>query len=168
MRLLVCGDWTDEHKHRLYACLDRLHRKHLFDVVIEGDKPGTDRMAGFWARKRGLDNLKFPPAKKLHRAAAVPIQNEEMLLKGRPVWVVAFLLEDRIPDMVPRARAKCIQVSEVRLVKSWYNIVNVQADVAGAAGFEPALHGFGDRPTTSILDPQKEDDPAAWPFGGDE
>lgn len=165
MRVLVCGDWTDEHKHRLYACLDRLHRQHLFDVVIEGDKPGTDRMAGFWARKRGLDNLKFPPAKKLHRAAAVPLKNEEMLVKGRPVWVVAFLLDD-LPDMVIRARQRCIPVSEVRLVKSWYNIVNAQEEMAPVEGIEPSSAGL--EAAVLPLNDTGKDDPARWPFGGEE
>jgi hypothetical protein len=89
MRVLVCGgrDWSDRW---LYEVLDKLHKEYAFDVVIEGDAKGADRMAGYWARKRKIDNLKFPADWNKYGKAAGTIRNQQMLDEGKPDLVVAF------------------------------------------------------------------------------
>ena len=89
-RILVCGGRDFSDTGRVYAVLDRLYREHEFGVLIEGDAPGADRIAGYWARKNGVDNLKFHADWGKHGRAAGPIRNLKMLAEGKPDLVVAF------------------------------------------------------------------------------
>lgn len=90
MRVLVCGgrDFTDTAS--AYRELDRLHREYAFDVVIEGDAKGADRIAGYWARKNRVDNLKFPADWTRYGKRAGYMRNRQMLDEGKPDLVVAF------------------------------------------------------------------------------
>lgn len=93
MRVLVCGwrGWNDTQF--IYKHLDRLHREHMFDVVIEGDQRGVDRMAGYWGRRNKLTVLPFKVTSEEWRRigrAAGPIRNKRMLTEGKPNLVVAF------------------------------------------------------------------------------
>lgn len=90
MRVLVCGARTYNNIEHLYSTLDKLHKKYGFDVVIEGDARGADRMAGYWARKNKLDNLKFPADWEKYGRAAGFIRNKQMLDEGQPDLVIAF------------------------------------------------------------------------------
>lgn len=90
MRVLVCGSRTFEDTDLLYNTLDRLHKVNPFDVIIEGDAKGADRMAGYWARKNKVDNLKFPAQWDKYGRAAGPIRNQQMLDEGKPDVVIAF------------------------------------------------------------------------------
>ena len=112
MRILVCGgrDWTDTEA--VYKILDRLHRDNQIDVVIEGDARGVDRMAGFWARQKRIDNLKFKAKWREHGKAAGPIRNQKMLEEGKPDLVVAFPGGRGTADMVRRAREAGVDVYE--------------------------------------------------------
>ena len=106
-RVLVCGGRDITNAKRVYADLDRLNKQHgPFETVIEGDAPGVDRMAGYWARKHRVTNLKFPAAwddldatgavikkdrnGKLYNAAAGHQRNQRMLDEGKPELVIAF------------------------------------------------------------------------------
>lgn len=115
MRLLVCGgrDFSDtEHAYRV---LDKLHRQHGIDAVIEGDGRGADRIAGYWARRNRIDNLKFP-ANWVQGRAAGPIRNAKMLAEGKPDMVLAFPGGRGTADMVSKARAAGVTVQHEVLV----------------------------------------------------
>ncbi|PZV36483.1 DUF2493 domain-containing protein [Mesorhizobium kowhaii] len=90
MKVLVCGgrDFTD-HAF-VHAELDRLHAQHHFEVVIEGDARGVDRIAGEWARARGVELMVFPADWKGEGRHAALIRNERMLRDGKPDLVVGF------------------------------------------------------------------------------
>lgn len=90
MKVLVCGgrDFTDVAF--INAELDRLHAQYHFDIVIEGDARGVDRLAGEWARARGVELLVFPADWKGEGRHAALIRNERMLRQGEPDLVVAF------------------------------------------------------------------------------
>lgn len=90
MRVLVCGSREFTNTNLLYAVLDRLHKDRGFDVVIEGDARGADRMAGYWARRNKIDNLKFPAEWDKYGKAAGPVRNQQMLDEGKPDLVIAF------------------------------------------------------------------------------
>ena len=118
MRLLVCGgrDFSDT-KHA-YRVLDRLHRARGVDVVIEGDARGADRIAGYWARRNGIDNLKFRADWEKHGVAAGTIRNGQMLAEGKPDLVLAFPGGRGTADMLRRARAAGLPVQHEILVSS--------------------------------------------------
>lgn len=113
-RVLVCGgrDWTKTAW--VYGALDHLDATYgPFEIVIEGDAPGIDRMAGYWARKHRLDNLKFPADWQTHGRKAGPIRNAKMLDEGKPELVVAFAGGRGTADMVARAENAGIPVVKV-------------------------------------------------------
>ena len=112
-RLLVCGGRNWANKIRTYAVLGNLYRERGIDVVIEGDARGADRMAGDWARKNGIDNLKFPARWEEHGAEAGPIRNRQMLKEGNPNLVLAFPGGRGTAHMVKIAREAGIEVIEV-------------------------------------------------------
>jgi hypothetical protein len=111
-RVLVCGgrDFTDTIG--AYKALDRLWKEHGFDCVIEGDARGADRIAGYWARSRKLDNLKFPADWATHGNAAGPIRNQRMIDEGRPDLVIAFPGGRGTLDMMTRVKAAGIPLIE--------------------------------------------------------
>lgn len=104
MRLLVCGGRDFSDKRRAYAVLDRLHREHGIDVVIEGDARGADRIAGYWARRNRIDNLKFPANWDSYGKLAGIMRNRQMLEEGKPDMVLAFPGGTGTANMVSIAR----------------------------------------------------------------
>lgn len=113
-RVLVCGGRDYADANRLYGVLDELHRKQGISCVIEGNARGADRMAGYWARKHRIDNLKFPADWATSGKAAGPIRNRQMLEEGRPDLVLAFPGGRGTADMVRQAKAAGVSVVEVR------------------------------------------------------
>lgn len=110
MRVLVCGGRDYSDTEAAYRFLTREHKRRGFDVVIEGDARGADRIAGFWARKNGVDNLKFRADWKGHGRAAGPIRNQKMLTDGKPDLVIAFPGGRGTEDMIRRAKEAGIEV----------------------------------------------------------
>lgn len=117
MRLLVCGGRDFSDTARAYRVLDKLHRTHGVEVVIEGHARGADRIAGYWARRNGIDNLKFPADWDTHGKAAGAIRNQQMLDEGKPDLVLAFPGGRGTADMVQRARAAGIPVQREIMVE---------------------------------------------------
>jgi hypothetical protein len=113
MRVLVCGGRDYHDTQRVYRALDQLHKREPIGVVIEGDAPGPDRIAGYWARKKRIDNLKFPADWETYGKAAGPVRNKKMLDEGKPDLVVAFPGGRGTADMVQRARSAGVEVIEV-------------------------------------------------------
>ncbi|WP_366523779.1 DUF2493 domain-containing protein [uncultured Roseobacter sp.] len=113
MRLLVCGGRDYSDTDRAYSLLDRLRRERGISVVIEGDARGADRIAGFWARKNHIDNLKFKADWQGDGKRAGPIRNARMLREGRPDAAVAFPGGRGTADMISKCRAAGVPIWEV-------------------------------------------------------
>lgn len=90
MKVLVCGGRYFDDRTKLIRVLDDLLKELGEFTLIEGDASGVDRLAGYWARKRRLTDMKFPADWQSHGRAAGPIRNEQMLREGNPDLVVAF------------------------------------------------------------------------------
>lgn len=104
-RLLVCGGRDVTDTNWIYGVLDRLHRDYGFETVIEGDARGADRIAGAWARKKRLTNLKFPAKWGEFGVRAGPIRNQQMIIEGLPDLGVAFDGGIGTYDMLRKLRA---------------------------------------------------------------
>jgi hypothetical protein len=92
-RVVVFGGREFTNAKFIFEHLNRLHKKFGFDVVIEGDARGADRIAGFWARKKKLTNLKFPIKKidwDTHGKKAGYLRNQRMIDEGKPDFGVEF------------------------------------------------------------------------------
>lgn len=114
MKVLVCGGRGITDTTAVYKALADLAKGWEPDVtIIEGDAKGVDRIAGAWARKRRLTNMKFPADWAKHGNAAGPIRNKRMLDEGRPDLVVAFPGGPGTANMVRQARAAGVPVVEV-------------------------------------------------------
>jgi hypothetical protein len=90
MRVLVCGGRDYKLAKFLYSVLDNLARHEVVDCIIEGDAPGADRMAGYWAKKNRVDLKIFQPNWEKDGRAAGPRRNQRMLEIGKPDLVIAF------------------------------------------------------------------------------
>jgi hypothetical protein len=64
MRLLVTGGRNFTDRDFLFATLDRLHAEHGFTLLIHGDARGADRLAGEWAKERGVEVSACPADSK--------------------------------------------------------------------------------------------------------
>jgi len=105
--LLVCGSrrWADIDA--IFSAMDEAKPA----CVIHGGAPGADRIAGEWAKARGVPCEVFP-ADWAIGAAAGPIRNTRMLKEGRPDLVLAFALPKSrgTADLVAKARRAGVQV----------------------------------------------------------
>lgn len=110
MKVIVCGGRDGHNPQDVYRTLDAFHKEHQISTVVEGDARGVDRMAGFWARKNSITNLKYPADWNRHGRAAGPIRNQKMLDEQRPDAVLAFRGGRGTADMVHRAEACGVQV----------------------------------------------------------
>jgi hypothetical protein len=109
---LVCGGRDFNDTEFAYRFLDRIHRQHMIDVVIEGDARGADRIAGYWARKNRIENRKFPADWAGFGKKAGPLRNQQMLDEGKPDLVIAFPGGVGTRDMVQRAQKSGIEIIE--------------------------------------------------------
>jgi len=92
---------------------NRFQNLRLIGVVIEGDARGADRIAGYWARKNRIENLKYPADwDKIGRRAGLA-RNRQMLREGKPDVVVAFPGGSGTAHMVRIEKEAGVEVIEV-------------------------------------------------------
>lgn len=112
MRLLVCGgrDYgvTLSQRKFLYAELDRLKPS----AVIQGGASGADARAREWARYHDIPCVTFEADWRTHGKAAGPIRNQRMIDEGKPDMVLAFPGGRGTADMVRRAMAAKIPLTQ--------------------------------------------------------
>jgi len=114
IRLLVCGsrEWWDDEL--LANVLEGRWFTPMVQVLIEGEAPGADSMAKWWARNRRIEVLSFPADWAKYGKAAGAIRNQQMIDEGEPTLVIAF--HDDLhnskgtKDMVKRAQKNGILV----------------------------------------------------------
>lgn len=111
-RVIVCGGRDFTSVGRLSVTLTQLGFDLGDFMVIHGDAPGADRMAGQWARVAGVPEVRVPAQWDTHGAAAGPIRNAWML-NLQPDLVVAFPGGRGTADMVRQAKAAGVEVREV-------------------------------------------------------
>lgn len=87
--VLVCGGRDFTQMAKLCNTLDALHSIHSFTKLIHGGARGADRLAGWWARTRNVEELKVPADWDAYGKAAGPIRNEDMA-NMKPNLVVVF------------------------------------------------------------------------------
>ncbi|NLX94715.1 MAG: DUF2493 domain-containing protein [Rhodopirellula sp.] len=115
MRFLVTGGRNFADRDFLFATLDRLRAEHGFTLLIHGDARGADRLAGEWARDRGIQILACPADWKRFGRGACPKRNRQMLAE-KPDLVVAFPGGSGTSHMViiaEEAGVKVIRAEEV-------------------------------------------------------
>ncbi len=101
LRVLVCGGRRYQRGDLVDRCLDRLHHTHGITVVIHGCAEGADSLAGDWARRRGVNEERYPIAREAMESGSA--RNGRMLLASRPDLVVHFPGRTGTGDMIRRA-----------------------------------------------------------------
>ncbi len=119
MKVLVCGGRDFRNERRLVHELDSILNTIGIELLIHGDAPGADRMAGRWAQRRGITVRAFPAnwfpnGKDGGRDDKAGFKrNQQMLDEGKPDFVVAFPGFAGTNDMMERAKAAGLRVIEV-------------------------------------------------------
>jgi hypothetical protein len=113
LKVLVCGGRNYYLMRELFAELDRLHADKPITHVIHGDQRGADRLAGKWAKRRGVPCTPVPARWQQFGTAAGPIRNDEMLAM-RPDLVVAFSGSYGTAGMVRKALKAGVPVVDLR------------------------------------------------------
>jgi len=112
MRVLICGSrgWQDPKPiDVILAGLDVLSEgRNEKLVVIHGDAPGADKLAGRLAARWGATVIAEPADWDLHGKSAGPIRNSKMLNEYRPEMIFAFRSDGKsngTDDMVAKGQA---------------------------------------------------------------
>ena len=121
MKILVCGgrdygeqfdrhglprdNWVHE-VNKLNAVLDAFWKEHRsLTHVIHGGARGADSLAGSWARRNGIQEVRCEANWDYHERRAGYIRNQAMLdLLGYRDMVIAFPGGSGTADMVRRAK----------------------------------------------------------------
>lgn len=138
MKILVCGGrkfgcagsryltpalkaQLEAERRFLFETLDLLYVEYGFTLVIHGDAQGADRLAGEWARTRGIHECKVPALWDYYHTSSGHRRNTEMLKlmekrersTGRSDMVVAFPGGRGTQDMVAKAKGAGYRVLSV-------------------------------------------------------
>lgn len=113
MRVLVCGGRDFSDTERAYKVLDHFHKEYMFDVLIEGDARGADRIAGHWARKNKVDLLIFKAQWDTYGKSAGFKRNQQMLDEGKPDLLIAFPGGVGTGMMIQLAKKAGVRIIEV-------------------------------------------------------
>ena len=117
LRVLVCGGRFFGKElsevHALHDALENLHKSTGIAVLIHGDAPGADRLAGEWAKINRVPIEVYAAAWTEHGKAAGPIRNQRMLNEGRPDLVLACAGGRGTRNMIALAEAQGVPVEKV-------------------------------------------------------
>lgn len=112
LNILVCGGRTYTDYGHVTEVLDRLEP----GFIIHGAARGADRLAGRYARDRGIRCQAYPanwrpggPRGPVNYRAGFD-RNQQMLDEGQPGLVVAFPGGNGTADMIDRARTAGVEV----------------------------------------------------------
>lgn len=114
MRVLICGGRNFNDMDLVYAAMADLEAAFgRVTSVIHGGAAGADLLGGRWGHQCGRPVTVYRADWTKHGRAAGPIRNQRMLDEGKPDRVVAFPGGRGTADMVRRATAAGIPVTEV-------------------------------------------------------
>lgn len=113
IKVLVCGGRDYADREKVYACLDRAHKKSDIAMLIHGGADGADKLAGEWAKDRDVWVQVVEAEWKKYGPAAGPRRNQEMLDIFAPDGVVAFPGGKGTADMVARAKRAGVPVWQI-------------------------------------------------------
>lgn len=114
IKVLVCGGRDLYDRQRICMALDEW-RSQLTEpsiMIIHGDAPGVDTIAGDWAKLHGIPEVRVPANWGHYGKSAGPIRNSWMM-SLEPDLVLAFPGGSGTADMMRRARDEVIPVTRL-------------------------------------------------------
>lgn len=110
-RVLVCGGRDYVDAARVWSVLDYYRSEGGgFAVVIHGAARGADSLAGSWAEKNGIPQQAYPADWNTWGRVAGPRRNGQMLIEGKPDFVIAFPGGRGTANMINQAQAVGVPV----------------------------------------------------------
>lgn len=117
-RVLICGGRDFADRAGMTRILDYLNAFGAdmglplprFAAIIHGNARGADRLAGEWARLRGIPEESYPADWGRYGKRAGPIRNQEMLDRAKPDLVIAFPGGRGTTDMIARAEKANVRI----------------------------------------------------------
>jgi len=110
MRVIICGGREFSDEKRLSESLDALHGVGPITVLIHGNVTGAGIIAERWARRNGINVVRYPPNWEAFGRRAEGIRNSFMLSDSRPDCLVLFAGGDNTRDLHTRAQAAGIPI----------------------------------------------------------
>lgn len=114
-RILICGG-TDFKDHALFNHTMEQVKPYLAPryCIINGAATGADKLAREWATFRGVPLINMPANWHYYDKGAGPVRNGWMLEFCFPDLVIALPGNSGTKDMMKQARAKGVDVYEVK------------------------------------------------------
>jgi len=111
--LLVCGgrDFTD--LKFVHGRLDDFAKTHTITLLIHGDAPGVDSLAGAWAAKNNVPVKAVAAQWAVHGRSAGFIRNRQMM-EHHPTYGIAFPGGAGTEDMIGVLRQCSVPVLVLR------------------------------------------------------
>jgi hypothetical protein len=106
---------VERQRFMLRELLDSVNAERRFSLVIHGGATGADRLAGEWARSRGIEVLVFRVSSEEWKSIgkkAGPLRNARMISEGHPDLAIGFPGSDGTADMLRRVRDHHIPLIE--------------------------------------------------------
>lgn len=112
MKLLVCGGRFFSNRVLLHETLLAIHEQTPLTLLLYGDAPGADTLAGDWGWFMGIPVHAEPAEWTKYGKPAGPIRNAKMLAM-QPDLVVAFPGNDGTKDCVRQAKRAGLPVKVI-------------------------------------------------------
>jgi hypothetical protein len=90
VKVIVCGGRDYADRRTIFTMLDRLHAEARITLLAHGDAPNCDRIAGQWAKARGVQRVAIPANWEGEGDKAGSIRNRLMHDLIGPERVIAF------------------------------------------------------------------------------
>lgn len=119
MRILVCGSRHFKDYNKGWEVLSEYADKTCDMTFIHGDADGADRFCDFYSWYNGYKVERYPADWEKHGKAAGPVRNREMLERGKPDLVIAFLAPGSrgTANMVRQAKEAGVPVKIINIME---------------------------------------------------
>lgn len=117
MRVVVAGSRFQKNRKFVFTALDAIHARTPITRLAHGDCEGTDKLAGEWARSRGVEEVPHPADWDRWGNSAGPRRNSSMLKAESPDMAIAFPGGKGTGDLVKKAGAQGIPVTKIARYK---------------------------------------------------
>lgn len=114
MKVLICGGRNFNDMALVHEAMNDFVATFGWPTkVIHGGAAGADMLAGRWAHHRGIPVTVYRADWTRHGKRAGPIRNQQMIDEGKPDVVIAFPGGRGTADMLRRAEAAGISITEI-------------------------------------------------------
>jgi hypothetical protein len=112
-RIIVTGCVKQTDAGPIFDTLDRVHARHPDMVLLHKGSAGVERIAGLWARLRGVTSIVIRPDWALGRQAPFKANDDLLAHDPKPIGLVVFGGEGVAANLAQKAHRKGVRVMTV-------------------------------------------------------